>query len=270
MSNIDRFAAEALELNNICYAYEGSTALDSISMKIRKGEAVAFMGPNGSGKSTLLKIINGLIFPDSGSYFFCGDEVTEKKMKDSVYAKSLHKRIGFIFQNSDAQLFNTTVYDEIAFGPRQMGMDEEAAGKRTDDCISMLGIEHLRERSPYHLSGGEKHKVAIASVLALNPELLVLDEPMIGLDPRSQRWLVDFLAQMNEAGKTIITSTHNLDLVQEVSDRTILFGEDHKILADSKTADILGNQPLLVNANLVDEYYHMHHDNGHVHFHDHE
>ena len=134
-----KFKNSLIELLNVA----GTGPIFGPIMKIRKGEAVAFMGPNGSGKSTLLKIINGLIFPDSGSYFFCGDEVTEKKMKDSVYAKSLHKRIGFIFQNSDAQLFNTTVYDEIAFGPRQMGMNvnntaEKQYNKQKKDNVLLI------------------------------------------------------------------------------------------------------------------------------------
>ena len=114
-----------IELRDITYSYDDHIALDQITFSINKGEAVAFMGPNGSGKSTLLKIMNGLIFADRGVYKFDGEEITEKKMKDAIFSKSLHKRVGFIFQNSDAQLFNTTVFDEIAFGPRQMGMDED-------------------------------------------------------------------------------------------------------------------------------------------------
>ncbi len=267
---MDSIEKSMIELRDITYSYDDHIALDQITFSINKGEALAFMGPNGSGKSTLLKIMNGLIFADRGVYKFDGEEITEKKMKDAIFSKSLHKRVGFIFQNSDAQLFNTTVFDEIAFGPRQMGMDEDTVKKRTDDCIEMLEIEPLKDRSPYHLSGGEKHKVAIAAVLALDPDILILDEPMIGLDPRAQRWLVDFLNRLNDAGKTIITSTHNLELVHEISDRAILFGEDHRILADASTNSILGDADRLVKANLVDEYYHVHHDNGHIHFHDHE
>lgn len=267
---MDRIRKTMMEMRDVVYSYDEHIALNHISFSIKEGEAVALMGPNGSGKSTLLKIMNGLIFPDSGTYIFDGEEITENKMKDTVFSKSLHKRIGFIFQNSDAQLFNTTVFDEIAFGPRQMGMNEDAVKERTEDCIEMLEIGALTERSPYHLSGGEKHKVAIAAVLALNPDILILDEPMIGLDPRAQRWLVDFLNRLSDAGKTIITSTHNLELVHEISDRAILFGEDHHILADASTNSILGDADRLVEANLVDEYYHVHHDNGHIHFHDHE
>ena len=114
-----------IELQNVSYAYEGSTALDGIDFKIEKGESVCLLGPNGSGKSTLLKLINGLIFASSGSYLFDGEEITQKKLKDVKFSKHFHQRLGFVFQDSEAQLFCSNVYDEIAFGPRQMGMDEE-------------------------------------------------------------------------------------------------------------------------------------------------
>lgn len=176
-----------IELKNITYAYEGSRALSDINLKIARGESVSLLGPNGSGKSTLLKLINGIIFPESGTYLFDGMEITEKKLKDAKFSKAFHQRIGFVFQNSDTQLFCSTVYDEIAFGPRQMGMDEKAVASRVGDCLALLKLESFKDRQPYHLSGGEKKKVALACVLALNPEVLVLDEPMNGLDPRTER-----------------------------------------------------------------------------------
>lgn len=258
-----------IELKDISYSYEGTKALRDINIKIEKGEAVSLLGPNGSGKSTLLKLINGLIFPESGSYRFDGEEITQKKLKDAKFSKAFHQRLGFVFQNSDTQLFCSNVYDEIAFGPRQMGMDEKAVESRVKDCLELLNIEKFRERPPYHLSGGEKKKVAIACVLALNPDVLILDEPMNGLDPRTERWLTDFIIDLNKAGKTIIISTHDLELVQEISRRAVLFDESHTIAADLQTEQLMDDIDLLKRVNLVDEFYHKHMDGGHGHFHDH-
>jgi len=261
-----------IEINDVSFSYSGDNALNHISLTIEAGETVALMGSNGCGKSTLLKLINGIISPDSGVYKFNGHDITNKKLQDPKFGKLFHQKIGFVFQNSDTQLFCSVVYDEIAFGPRQMGMSEIEVEKRVNDCLTLLDIQGLRDRTPYHLSGGEKRKVAIACVLSLNPDILVLDEPMNGLDPRTQRWLVEFLVQLNKAGKTLITSTHNLELVSEISNRAILFDETHKIVADMPTDKLLEEIELLKKVNLVDEYYHSHegHDGkGHRHFHDH-
>ena len=249
--------------------YGHHAVLHDINLNIEKGEAIALMGPNGSGKSTLLKLINGIISPDQGAYKFNNEEITQKKLQDERFSKLFHKKIGFVFQNSDTQLFCADVYDEIAFGPRQMGMDEAEVDIRVSDCLNLLNIQEFRDRAPYHLSGGEKRKLALACVLSLNPEVLVLDEPLNGLDPKTQRWLVEFLIQLNKAGKTIITSTHNLELVHEISSRAILFGENHTIVADMPTEQLLEDTDLLKKINLVDEYYHCHFDGKHKHFHDH-
>lgn len=258
-----------LELSHVHYSYEGHTALKDINIKIERGESISLLGANGSGKSTLLKLLNGLISPDSGTYTFDGEEISKNRLKDVVFAKSFHQKIGFVFQNSDTQLFCADVYDEIAFGPRQMGMDEKAVEERVNDCLELLKLQSFRNRQPYHLSGGEKKKVAIACVLAMNPEVLILDEPMNGLDPRSERWLVSFLNSLNRAGKTLVISTHNLELVQEISKRAILFNETHTIAADMPTNRLMDDLELLKKANLVDEYYHQHEDSGHRHFHIH-
>lgn len=258
-----------IDIKEVYFSYEGVNALNNISLHIERGESVALMGPNGSGKSTLLKLLNGIISPDNGSYSFNGEEITHKKLQDAKFSKLFHQKMGFVFQNSDTQLFCTDVFDEIAFGPRQMGMAEDEVEKRVGDCLDLLNIRDFIHRPPYHLSGGEKRKVAIACVLALNPEVLVLDEPMNGLDPRTQRWLVEFLVKLNKAGKTLISSTHNLELVQEISGRAILFDEKHTIAADMPTVKLLEDVELLKRVNLVDEYYHRHEGNEHSHFHIH-
>lgn len=258
-----------IELIDVSYSYEGINALSHIDLKIKKGESVSLIGPNGSGKSTLLKLINGIIQPDRGNYRFNGEQISAKRLQDAKFAKAFHQKIGFVFQNSDNQLFCADVFDEIAFGPRQMGLDEEAVAQRVNDCLDLLKLQGFEHRQPYHLSGGEKRKVAIACVLALNPEVLVLDEPMNGLDPRTERWLVQFLTELNRSGKTLITSTHNLELVQEISKRAVLFDETHSIAADLHTSQLLDDIDLLKRVNLVDEYYHKHEDGGHSHFHIH-
>jgi cobalt/nickel transport system ATP-binding protein len=258
-----------IRLKEVSFAYHEVNALNKINLSIGKGDAVALLGPNGSGKSTVLKLINGIVFPLKGNYYFEEEEITYKKMQDTKFAKNLHQKMGFVFQNPDTQLFCATVYDEIAFGPRQMGMRETDVEIRVTDCLELLKIENLKERSPYHLSGGEKCKVAIASVMSLNPEVIVLDEPMNGLDPRTQRWLVEFLVQLNKAGKTLITSTHNLELVHEISTRAVLFDENHTIVADMPTDRLLADIELLKRVNLVDQYYHSHQGQDHIHYHDH-
>ena len=261
--------SDMIELTNIQYAYEGTPALCGVNLRIQKGEAVALLGPNGSGKSTLLKLINGIVFPDSGIYRFDKEEITEKKLRDARYQKAFHRRVGFVFQNSDTQLFCADVYDEIAFGPRQMGMNEQEVSARVEDCLDLLDIQNLKHRQPYHLSGGEKRKVAVASTLALNPDVLTLDEPLNGLDPRTQRSLVELLAKLHESGKTLITATHNLELVQELSARAVLFDQAHCVIADRPTKDLLSDTTLLISVNLVDEYYHEHKGIDHSHFHTH-
>ena len=244
-----------IELKDVCFSYSDMIALDHINLSIKTGEAIALMGANGCGKSTLLKLLNGIISPDFGSYRFHEEEVTYKKLQDENFSKLLHQKIGFVFQNSDTQLFCSSVYDEVAFGPRQMSVGESEVEHRVNDCLALLGIQEFRDRIPYHLSGGEKRKVAIACVLSLNPEVLILDEPMNGLDPKTQRWLVEFLKKLNKAGKTLITSTHNLELVHEISNRAVLFGESHTIVADRMTDELLKDVELLKRVNLVDTYY---------------
>lgn len=258
-----------IEIKDVTYSYENIPALCNVSLHIAEKETVALMGPNGSGKSTLLKLINGIVTPDCGSYIFNGEEVTAKRLHNPKFAKAFHQKIGFIFQNSETQLFCPDVYDEIAFGPRQMGFSEEETADRVHDCLELLHIAGLKDRAPYHLSGGEKRKVAIACVLALNPDVLALDEPLNGLDPKMQRWLVEFMGKLNAAGKTIITSTHNLELLQEISKRAVLFDEGHAIVADMPTIELLNDIDLLKKTNLVDEYYHQHAGEHHNHFHMH-
>jgi len=243
------------ELTDVSYSYNETPALKSINLRIEKGESVSFLGANGCGKSTLLKLMNGLIVPDTGTYAFDGNTVNRKALSDATFSKRLHQRVGFVFQNPDTQLFCADVFDEIAFGPRQMGLDRHEVEGRVAEMLALLGLKGFEARHPYHLSGGEKRKVALAAVLAMNPDALTLDEPMNGLDPRTMRWLVDFLAGLSRIGKTIVVSTHNLELVQEISDRTVLFNEDHTIAAQLPSSDLLNDVDLLKQVNLVDQNF---------------
>lgn len=260
------------ELNDVSYAYRPEEdALRSINLAIAAGERVALLGPNGCGKSTLEKVLAGLIFP-TGRVTAFGRPVTARAMRDDAFATAFRRRVGFVFQNADVQIFCASVLDEIMFGPLALGLAPAEARRRADEMMAFVGIVPLADRMPHHLSGGEKKKVAIAAVLAVNPDVLILDEPTNGLDPRTQRWMLEALAQLAAAGKTIITATHHLDTVSELAERVIVMNEAHTIAADGRPADILQNRELLLAANLIDERYHvhLHGDDGHVHIHRHE
>jgi cobalt/nickel transport system ATP-binding protein len=259
------------ELNNVSFHYPGGEeALFDINLNIYQGEKVAFLGANGCGKSTLLKMLDGLLFPQQGSIYAFEEKLDEKNLSIEELNHAFRRRVGFIFQNSEAQLFNSSVWEEIAFGPVQMGLEAAEVKQRMNDIIAMLGLEHLKDRPPFKLSGGEKKKVALASVLSINPEVILLDEPTNGLDPRTQSWLINLIKQLNSAGKTLVTATHNLDIVEEIADRVMVFSEDHRLVAAGSPGEILSNRELLLRVNLVDEHYHRHtHDDSHRHYHAH-
>lgn len=243
-------------MDSIAFAYsEKEPVLNDLSLEIFEGERISILGANGCGKTTLLKILSGLIFPQSGEFTAFGDKIEQKNFSDK-FSKVYHRKIGFIFQDSDIQLFCSTVYEELAFGPLQFGLSQELVKQRINETAQMLDIEHLLEKTPYKLSSGEKKKVAIASVLILNPDVLILDEPTNSLDPRSQSWLLRLLHTLGDAGKTLIFATHNLNLVPEVSDRAVLFDEDHNIVADMPVTKLLKDEELLKRVNLVDDNYH--------------
>lgn len=219
-----------INLSHISYNYEEASALNDISLEIYAGELIFFTGPNGCGKSTLFKLLNGLIFPTKGEYYFDNKKIDKNTLQDNIFAKNFHKRIGYIFQNPDVQLFNATVYDEIAFGPRQMNLDEEIIHQRVNELLIYLNIQHLKDRPPYHLSGGEQKKVALAAILALNPDVLMIDEPLNGLDNKTRQWFKEFLMDFIKANKTILISTHEQELLSLPHSRIIKFNDEHTIL----------------------------------------
>ena len=261
------------DLHDVSYTYmRRFEALRNVTLSFKAGEQTAILGANGSGKSTLLSILNALTYPTSGEFSAFGMPIKEEifdTLEENEYARFFRKKVGFLFQNPDIQLFSSTVFDEIAFGPLQLDLLPVEVQKRTEDVIAMLGIENLRDRAPHMLSGGEKKKVCIAAILSTNPDVLLLDEPTGGLDPRSQIWLIELIQDLAKAGKTIITATHDLDIVEQISTRAIVVGEDHTIKADADCADVMADHDLLMSANLIHRHMHRHGKVLHEHLHAH-
>lgn len=257
---------ELYRLERVCYNYGDQYALREISFTIRQGEHVAVLGANGSGKSTLLKILNGLIFPTSGVVECLGGKVSERSLAGD-FLKCFRERVGFVFSEPDVQLFCPTVFDEVVFGPLQLDLSKDEAGRRADELLNMLGISALKERPPYTLSTGEKKKVAIASVLAVNPDVLLLDEPTNGLDPRTQVWLFELLQGLKELKKTFIIATHDLSIVEDLTERAIVINEAHEVAADGRTKEVLRDKDMLLAANIIHEHTHRHGDVTHIHSH---
>ncbi len=261
---------DIISLKNIDYSYYGKIpALKNINLSIKKGEIFSIIGLNGCGKSTLLHIINALVFPDSGDLIFDGIPVTEKSLKDNSFGMQFRQRMGYIFQNPDIQLFCPIVVDELMFGPMQLNLPIEIAMERVDQTLLYLGIEYLRERPVYMLSGGEKKRVAIASVLTMNPDILLVDEPLSSLDPKTQTFFIELLLELNHAGKTIVFTTHNLDMIDHLQPRVAVLSEEHTIRKIGTASEILGDEELLINVNLIHEHIHKHGNEEHRHFHSH-
>jgi cobalt/nickel transport system ATP-binding protein len=240
-----------IELKRVGFAYPETRVLEDLQLSIGEGESVALIGPNGSGKSTLLKLICGLVQASEGAYAFDGKAISTTSLRDPRFAKAFHRRVGFLFQDSDTQLFCGSVYDEIAFGPRQLNLSEEEIGQRVADLLALFGLERLSLRVPYHLSGGEKRKVALASVLALNPDAILLDEPMSGLDPKTKRSLRELILSLNEAGKTILCATHDFEYVKGMFGRAIVLSKEGRVVRDGPYDEVIADRPFLESMNIV-------------------
>ena len=239
-------------LNQVEFHYEdGNPAIDGLNLQVHAGEKLVLLGSNGCGKSTLLKLLDGLYFPTRGSIEFEGQPLSEERFRDEAFNSNFRSRIGLVFQDSDVQLFLPTVLDELAFAPLQMDLSREQVQSRVETALNTLRIEHLRTRAPHQLSGGEKKKVALASLLTLEPEVWLFDEPTAGLDPRTTAWLVDFMQTIGAQGKTVLFATHDLALTRQVADRVCLFSEDHHLVYDGNPAEVLDDQGALRAANLI-------------------
>ncbi|MFH1223897.1 MAG: ABC transporter ATP-binding protein [Pseudomonadota bacterium] len=255
-----------ITIKNISFNYDDIPALNNITLSISEGDSVAIIGPNGSGKSTLLKLINGLVFAadtkgnnadandkntDSRrGYFFNGQHITEKYLSNINAARTFHSTIGFVFQNPETQLFCSSVYEEVAFAPMQMGMNEEQTRLKVKKYLELLGIQKLSQRVPYFLSEGEKKKVALASVLVMEPKVLVLDEPMNGIDPKTKRFISELLVNLNREGKTIICATHDFEYVKGVFKRAVVLSENKTVIFDAQYDALMKDEPFLYANNL--------------------
>ena len=254
---------EAYRLEGVTYGYGEATALDCVDLTVERGECLAVLGANGSGKSTLLKLLNGLIFPDAGRLSYGGAALTETVASEADFRSA----VGLVFHEPDIQLFCPTVYEELAFGPVQLGLGEEEVDGRVADVLSVTGLEGVKGRAPYELSGGEKKKVAIASVLTMNPGVVLMDEPTGGLDPRSQVWLLGIIEGLKSFGKTVVIATHDLSLAEDVADRVAVLDESHRVAAVGAAGEVLGDKELLLGVNLIHEHRHRHGDTVHSHSH---
>jgi cobalt/nickel transport system ATP-binding protein len=261
---------ELFVVDNVSYRYHDTvSALDRVSVRVREGEIFALIGANGSGKSTLLQVMGGLLLPLEGTVSFSGREVSERTLHEKEFMRFFRSRVGYVFQDSDVQLFCPVVLDELLYGPAQLDIPDQQAQARAEEIMVMLQIEHLRNRPSYMLSGGEKKRVALGSVLTMNPSAILLDEPTNGLDPRTQCFLVELILALQNAGKTIIIATHDLSLVDELHARIAVLSEDHRILTVGDSHEILRDEQLLLNANLIHEHVHFHGASSHRHLHSH-
>jgi cobalt/nickel transport system ATP-binding protein len=244
-------------LSGASYFYNGLEALHDISLEIRTGERVALLGANGSGKSTLLRLLGGLSFPRQGTVFFFGEPLTEQRLREEEFFFGFRRRVGVVFQNPDVQLFNPSVFDEVAFGPLQLRWPADQIRARVAETLDHLDIAALKDRPPHRLSGGEKKRVAIASVLVLDPEILILDEPLAALDPLSQNKISELLASWSDGSKTVIMATHDLDALEEIADRCVVL-ENGRLAGIGKPLEILHDVALLERARLIRPHRHAH------------
>jgi energy-coupling factor transport system ATP-binding protein len=234
-----------IEVEDVHFVYPNRVeALKGVSLVIKDGEFVAIMGQNGAGKTTLVKHFNGLLKPSKGIVRIDGVETT----KTSVAA--LSRNAGFVFQNPDHQLFSETVEEEIAFALKNFGFEADVIEKRISWALNLLGLAQYRKTSPFLLSGGERKRVALASVLAWNPQILILDEPTIGQDYQQKEKLRQFIVQMQAQGKTVVIVTHDVEFVAECSPRVLLMKEG-RIVADGEGREILTTPEVLVQSSIV-------------------
>jgi energy-coupling factor transport system ATP-binding protein len=234
-----------IEVENVHFSYpNGVEALKGISLSIKDGEFVAIMGQNGAGKTTLVKHFNGLLKPSEGNVRVDGVETK----KTSVAA--LSRNAGFVFQNPDHQLFSETVEEEIGFALKNFGFEASIIEKRISWALNLLGLAQYRKTSPFLLSGGERKRVALASVLAWNPNMLILDEPTIGQDYQQKEKLRQFIVQMQAQGKTVVIVTHDVEFVAECNPRVVLIKEGN-VVADGEGREILTNLEVLAQSSIV-------------------
>ena len=235
-----------LSVKNLSYTYpDGTRALKNVNMEIFKGEKVAIMGPNGAGKSTLFSHFNGLTEPTSGYL-----ELDGKKMEyDKKTLLEIRQKVGIVFQDPNDQLFAPTVKEDVAFGPMNLGLSYEEVEKRVDEALTLVGMEKFKDKTPHHLSGGQQKRVAIAGIIAMKPEIMILDEPTAGLDPQGVDKVLDILNNLNKEGMTIVISSHDIEMVNGFAEKIFVLNEG-EILASGDKNEIFSNKELLKEAHL--------------------
>jgi cobalt/nickel transport system ATP-binding protein len=235
----------AIKIQDLSYIYDdGTAAIENVSFEIEKGESVALIGPNGAGKSTLLLHLNGILHSTTSreSISILGESVDPKKIHE------MPKKIGIVFQNADDMLFMPLLGDDVAFGPINLGLDKEEVQRRVKDALEMVGLAGYEHRVPHHLSGGEKRRAALATVLSMEPEILAMDEPTANLDPKSKRELIEILRRFKEKGKTLLIITHDVNAIPELAERVIVLNKT--VVADGPTRDIFSDTEMLVKIGL--------------------
>ncbi len=235
-----------LSIKNLNYTYpDGTHALKNVNMEILKGQKVAIMGPNGAGKSTLFSHLNGLTEPTSGHI-----ELDGKVMKyDKKTLLEVRQKVGIVFQDPNDQLFAPTVKEDVAFGPMNLGLSYEEVEKRVNEALELVGMEKFRDKTPHHLSGGQQKRVAIAGIVAMRPEIMILDEPTAGLDPEGVDKVLNILNDLNKEGMSIVISSHDIEMVNGFAEKIFVLNEG-EILASGDKHDIFSNKELLKTAHL--------------------
>lgn len=234
---------KAIEIEGLKYKYpDGTLALKDINLAIERGKKVAILGANGSGKSTLLQHLNGLILPQQGSIKIDGVEVEKKNLR------KIRKNIGFVFDNPDNQLFATTVFEDVAFGPRNLNIVEDTVITTVEKVLSLIGIDNLKEKQPHNLSLGQKRKAAISGVLAMEPEILIFDEPFSGLDPQSLSQFLDILDTLYKLGKSLVITTHDVDIAYGWAEEIVII-KDGEVLSHGDIS-VLEDRSILDSARL--------------------
>ena len=235
-----------LETKDISYKYpDGTLALKDVNFHASKGEIVALLGPNGAGKSTLFLHFNGILRPSSGKIMV--EEVPLNYNKKAIM--NVRQKVGIVFQNPDDQLFAPTVAEDVAFGPLNIGLDQDEVEKRVTESLERVGMAGFERKPPHHLSGGQKKRVAIAGILAMRPGIMVLDEPTSGLDPKGASQILHILHQLNQEGMTIVISTHDVDLVPLYASQVYIISDGH-IIKEGTPQDVFGDVETIRKANL--------------------
>jgi cobalt/nickel transport system ATP-binding protein len=231
----------ALDIDSLVHEYpDGTRALDGVTLRISAGERVALLGPNGAGKSTLILHTNGVLMPQGGSVAVDGMVLADTTVRQ------IRASVGLVFQDPDDQLFMATVYDDVAFGPLNMGLEHQSVDKRVHDALHSVGLADVTSRSSAHLSFGQKKRAALASVLSMQPSLLVLDEPTSNLDPRARRQMTDLIASLET---TALIATHDMDVAWTLCDRAVLL-DAGRVVADGPAKEIMANEPLMLEHGL--------------------